>query len=69
MRVIIFRGKGDTRYNDGGWCFGVPIRDNEGDWQICTHNCKRVVIPETITECTGAYDISAHLIFEGIKYI
>ena len=65
MREILFRGRGNTKYNDGEWYYGVPIRDFEGDWQICTDNSKRVVIPETIGQYTGFKDKNGIKIFEG----
>lgn len=64
MREILFRGKGDIRYNDGDWYYGVPIQ-NKGDWQICTSFSKRVVLPETIGEFTGLTDKNGTRIFEG----
>lgn len=65
MREILFRGKGDKKYNTGEWYYGVPIQDSYGDWQICNHYSKRVVIPSTIGEYTGLKDKNGTRIFEG----
>lgn len=65
MREILYRGKGDTRFNSGGWVYGVPIKDYEGDWQLCTDCTKITVLPETIGEYTGLTDKNGKKIFEG----
>lgn len=65
MRENLFRGKGNKRYNDGVWYYGVPIRDYEGDWQICTQNSKRTVIPETVGQYIESPDKNGKKIFEG----
>lgn len=65
MREILFRGKGDKKYNDGCWYYGVPIQCNNGDWQICTSYSERVVITGTIGQYTGLTDKNGTRIFEG----
>lgn len=65
MREILYRGKDDTRFNSGGWVYGVPIKDYEGDWQLCTDCTKITVLPETIGEYTGLTDKNGKKIFEG----
>lgn len=64
MREILFRGKGDKKYNDGVWYYGVPIQCDDGDWQICTNCSKRTVIAETIGQYTGLTDKNGKKIFE-----
>ena len=64
MREILFRGKGDKRYNDGDWYYGVPIQDSKY-LQICTNISKRVVLPNTISEFIGIRDKNGKKIFEG----
>lgn len=65
MREILFRGKGNKKYNDGDWYYGVPIQCDDGDWQICTNCSKRTVVAETIGEYTGLTDKNGTRIFEG----
>lgn len=65
MREILFRGKGNKKYNDGDWYYGVPIQCDDGDWQICTDCSKRTVVAETIEEYTGLTDKNGKKIFEG----
>ena len=64
MREILFRGKGNKKYNDGDWYYGVPIQCDDGDWQICTNCSKRTVIAETIGQYTGLTDKNGTKIFE-----
>lgn len=65
MTEILFRGKGNKKYNDGDWYYGVPIQCSDGDWQICTDCSARTVITETIGQYTGLTDKNGKKIFEG----
>lgn len=66
MREILFRAKGDTKYNEGGWIEGYLIKDIDGDYQIFFNGCcRRTVIPETIGQYTGLTDKNGTTIFEG----
>lgn len=65
MREILFRGRGDKKYNDGLWYYGVPIQDCDGDWQICANCYKRTIIPKSIGQYTGLTDKNGTMIFEN----
>lgn len=65
MREILFRGKGNKKYNGGGWYYGVPIQCDDDDWQICTSCSMRTVVTETIGQYTGLTDKNGKKIFEG----
>ena len=66
MRKILFRGKGNPRYNDGVWYEGYLTYDGE-DYQIVEPEygiCKRTVLAETIGEFTGLKNKNGNNIFE-----
>ena len=65
MREILFRGKGNPKYNTGEWYEGYLRQDSEGDFQICGSCWSRTVIPETVGQYTGVCDKNGAKIFEG----
>ena len=65
MREILFRGKGNPKYNTGEWHEGYLKKDNEGDFQICGSCWSRTVMPETVGQYTGVTDRNGTKIFEG----
>lgn len=65
MREILFRGKGNPKYNNGAWFEGYLNKDKDGDYQICEGSFKFTVIPETVGQFTGLTDKNGKKIFEG----
>lgn len=66
-REILFRGKGNPKYNDGDWYYGYLIFDGE-DYQIVEPkygSFRRTVLKETVGEFTGMTDKNDKKIFEG----
>lgn len=66
MREILFRGKGDKRYNDGDWYYGLLTQYTDGDYQICIDGkVFKTVDPDTVCQYTGLTDKNEKKIFEG----
>ena len=65
MREILFRGKGDRKYNSGNWYHGYLSKDCDGDYVITEIGFSRTVIPETVGQYTGLTDNNHDGIFEG----
>ena len=66
MRKIIFRGKGNPKYNDEERLEGYLIKVSDGDYQIFLGGCiRRTVLSETIGQYIGLIDRNGNKIFEG----
>ena len=65
MREILFRGKGNRKYNSGGWYYGYLFKDSDGDYVITEIGFSRTVIPETVGQYTGLTDKNGVRVFEG----
>lgn len=66
-REILFRGKGNPKYNNGDWFYGYLLFDGD-DYQIVDPrygSCHRTVLKETVGEFTGMTDKNGIKIFEG----
>ena len=66
-REVLFRGKGNPKYNDGDWYYGYLLFDGK-DYQIVDPeycSWRRAVLKETVGEFTGMTDKNGTKIFEG----
>lgn len=66
MREILFRGK---RIDNGEWAYGGLFENSEEDGLITYiyqfRDGALPVIPETVGQFTGLYDINGNKVFEG----
>lgn len=66
MREILFRAKGNKKYNNGGWYFGGGIgKDCDGDYYIQDNSFRWTIIPDTVCQYTGLTDRNGTKIFES----
>lgn len=65
MRQILFRGKGNKKFNDGSWFYGGVCQNKYGDYQICAGSWFATVVSATLGQYTGVNDSNGAKIFEG----